>query len=655
MHIYQFSIKEPKSVLLKGNDWIKNCYRNFKKSDISELFIIRHNKLIEVFAVCSNEKIITHSLNDYFSTKLDSLLHIKDDPRVNHESLLYFFELLIGKNDGLPSDPRILLKMREEFNLALDQGSVGSVLTKMYRQGEDLGNSLQVDPIIRKNCIARPEVILDIANKIAGNLDNFQFIFMGAEISEMHEVINTVNRTENQKKYVYHDDFSIAYQIGIELGCIPINRKQFENQLDDNTILINFKKSSGNIINWVIPAAKRNKNLLYIYFDLSMTNLITATSYPPNLYIQSDTQISGLIANHTRNRREYLHTIDHLLTIEIRSFYTWLYSDERFVFNNIVSADRHMQKVFELMRRIAPSDISVLITGETGTGKELIARAIHQDSIRVNAGFVAVNCSAIPDTLLEGELFGYEKGAFTGAIAAKKGLIELASGGTLFLDEIGDLPPHLQVKLLRVLQEREILQIGSTTPIKVDIRLITATNHNLDELTREGKFRSDLYYRVNTVQINLPALRERRDDIPLLTNYFIKRLNKNNGKQIYKISEEIYKRFLTYDWPGNIRELENIIERAFAVSIGEEITVTDLPTRLQSYPIRNYTIEKDSVSGETSLKQLEAERIRDLLINKKIKLTETAKILGIGRTTLWRKMREFGISREQIDGNADLL
>jgi glutamyl-tRNA reductase len=616
MHIYQFSIKEPKSVLLKGNDWIKNCYRNFKKSDISELFIIRHNKLIEVFAVCSNEKIITHSLNDYFSTKLDSLLHIKDDPRVNHESLLYFFELLIGKNDGLPSDPRILLKMREEFNLALDQGSVGSVLTKMYRQGEDLGNSLQVDPIIRKNCIARPEVILDIANKIAGNLDNFQFIFMGAEISEMHEVINTVNRTENQKKYVYHDDFSIAYQIGIELGCIPINRKQFENQLDDNTILINFKKSSGNIINWVIPAAKRNKNLLYIYFDLSMTNLITATSYPPNLYIQSDTQISGLIANHTRNRREYLHTIDHLLTIEIRSFYTWLYSDGRFVFNNIVSADRHMQKVFELMRRIALSDISVLITGETGTGKE---------------------------------------GAFTGAIAAKKGLIELASGGTLFLDEIGDLPPHLQVKLLRVLQEREILQIGSTTPIKVDIRLITATNHNLDELTREGKFRSDLYYRVNTVQINLPALRERRDDIPLLTNYFIKRLNKNNGKQIYKISEEIYKRFLTYDWPGNIRELENIIERAFAVSIGEEITVTDLPTRLQSYPIRNYTIEKDSVSGETSLKQLEAERIRDLLINKKIKLTETAKILGIGRTTLWRKMREFGISREQIDGNADLL
>jgi transcriptional regulator with PAS, ATPase and Fis domain len=266
--------------------------------------------------------------------------------------------------------------------------------------------------------------------------------------------------------------------------------------------------------------------------------------------------------------------------------------------------------------------------------------------LRSEARFVAVNCSAIPDTLLEGELFGYEKGAFTGAISAKKGLIEIASGGTLFLDEIGDLPPMIQVKLLRVLQEREILQIGSTTPVKVDIRLVTATNHNLDDLTMQGKFRSDLFYRVNTVQINLPALRERREDIPILTKYFIKRLNRKNGKQINIISEEVYKRFLSYDWPGNIRELENIIERAFAVSIGEEITVADLPTRLHSYPIRNNSSTNMSTGADSSLKQLEAEHITDLLINKQIKLSEAAKILGIGRTTLWRKMREFGISKD---------
>jgi transcriptional regulator with PAS, ATPase and Fis domain len=309
--------------------------------------------------------------------------------------------------------------------------------------------------------------------------------------------------------------------------------------------------------------------------------------------------------------------------------------------------------VFELLRRIAPSDINALITGETGTGKELIARAIHQNSLRAESRFVAVNCSAIPDTLLEGELFGYVKGAFTGAISAKKGLIEMASGGTLFLDEIGDLPPIIQVKLLRVLQEREILQIGSTTPVKVDIRLVTATNHDLEELTRKGRFRSDLFYRINTVQINLPSLRERREDIPILTKYFINRLNRINGKQITEISEDVYKRFLSYDWPGNIRELENIIERAFAVSIGEVITVTDLPTRLQSYPVRTNSFSNESARSDNSLKQLEAERISELLIDRNIKLSDAAKILGIGRTTLWRKMREFGISRNQIDGNHD--
>jgi transcriptional regulator with PAS, ATPase and Fis domain len=299
------------------------------------------------------------------------------------------------------------------------------------------------------------------------------------------------------------------------------------------------------------------------------------------------------------------------------------------------------------MRRIAPSDISVLISGETGTGKELIAKAIHQNSKRSEGRFVAVNCSAIPDTLLEGELFGYEKGSFTGAVSAKKGLIEIASGGTLFLDEIGDLPPMIQVKLLRVLQEREILHIGSTSPIPVDIRLVTATNQNLDVLAENNQFRSDLYYRVNTVQIHLPALRERRDDIPLLTDYFLKRLTRNNGKQINKISDDVYKRFISYDWPGNIRELENIIERAFAVSIGEEITVTDLPTRLQSYPVLSKRRKDISSYSDGSLKELESERIRELIIRRKMSLNETAQILGIGRTTLWRKMRELGISKSE--------
>jgi transcriptional regulator with AAA-type ATPase domain len=632
MHIYQFNIINPSSELFDSDDWIKACYRNFSTSSIDELFIIRHNTQIDFFTVGSNAKVIGKSLKDYFSKKPGRRLEISDNPRENHNSLIYLFEVIVGKEEGLPSDPKLLVQMREEFNLALNEGAVGSILTKMYQRAENIGNMLQSDPIIRKNCIAKPEVILDIAKKIAGNLLNFQFIMMGVLNPEMREIVNTINQLGDQKKYIYHDDFSKAYKSGINLGCIPLSREQLENQLNDNTIYIDYGYSSTKKINWIVPAAKRNRNYLYIYFDLSNNKSLNQVSYPNNLYLQTQEQIAGLIDKHINNRRGHLQTIDLLFDSEMKSFYSWLYSDERFTFNNIVSSDRRMQKVFELMRRIAPSDISVLISGETGTGKELIAKAIHQNSKRSEGRFVAVNCSAIPDTLLEGELFGYEKGSFTGAVSAKKGLIEIASGGTLFLDEIGDLPPMIQVKLLR---------------IPVDIRLVTATNQNLDVLAENNQFRSDLYYRVNTVQIHLPALRERRDDIPLLTDYFLKRLTRNNGKQINKISDDVYKRFISYDWPGNIRELENIIERAFAVSIGEEITVTDLPTRLQSYPVLSKRRKDISSYSDGSLKELESERIRDLIIRRKMSLNETAQILGIGRTTLWRKMRELGISKSE--------
>ncbi|MCK4754301.1 MAG: hypothetical protein KAS58_03650, partial [Calditrichia bacterium] len=216
MHIYQYSIKKPNSGIIKRDDWIKDCYRKFKKSEINELFIIRQNNLIEVFAVGSNSNVIISLLNDYISQKLNNTLHTTDKPLVDHEALKYFFEILIGRKEGLPADPRILLQIREEFNLALDEGSVGLILTKMYRQGEKIGNDLQNDPIIKKNCVVYHEVLLDIAKKISGDFDDFQFIFIGAQISDMQDVVNAVKRTDNQKYYLYHDDFSKAYQSGIE-------------------------------------------------------------------------------------------------------------------------------------------------------------------------------------------------------------------------------------------------------------------------------------------------------------------------------------------------------------------------------------------------------------------------------------------------------
>jgi len=245
---------------------------------------------------------------------------------------------------------------------------------------------------------------------------------------------------------------------------------------------------------------------------------------------------------------------------------------------NIIGDSPPIREVFDVVERAAGSQSTVMIYGESGTGKELIARALHLNSPRASKPFIAVNCGAIPHELLESELFGYEKGAFTGAVNTRIGRMELANQGTLFLDEIGDMPPALQVKLLRVLAEREIDRLGSTKPIPIDIRVITATHRNLEEWIKEGKFREDLYYRLNIIPINLPPLRERKADIPLLAKHFLKQLNGSAGSKT--INDEAMQFLVNYSWPGNIRELANFVERMMVLSISSTITPRDLPDKV---------------------------------------------------------------------------
>ena len=361
-----------------------------------------------------------------------------------------------------------------------------------------------------------------------------------------------------------------------------------------------------------------------------------------NVFVQKYDHIKGIIDLYQQKRSELLAAFDNERHSEIDKFNEWLHSEKRFQFSGIVSRDREMQKIFELIRRISQVDINVLINGQTGTGKELVARAIHDNSKRKSNKFIAVNCSAIPETLLEAELFGHEKGAFTGAISQKRGLVELASGGTLFLDEIGDIPPAIQVKLLRVLQEREILRLGNTDPIKVDVRLVAATNHDLQSLIDEGKFRTDLYFRVNTVQIHLPNLSERPEDIPLLTRHFIEKMNQIHNKSTLDVTEEVKHRLQNYNWPGNIRELENVIEHSVAISVGNRITLTDLPEQIQNEIVPTGDV---NYSG-TNLKDREAVHIKTLLEEQNHNYSQVAKLLGISRTTLWRKLKEYNLSRE---------
>ncbi|MCX7988666.1 MAG: sigma-54 dependent transcriptional regulator [Thermodesulfovibrio sp.] len=313
-------------------------------------------------------------------------------------------------------------------------------------------------------------------------------------------------------------------------------------------------------------------------------------------------------------------------------------------FPEIIGKSKTMQEVFYIMEMVAQTNANVLITGESGTGKELVARAIHRKSLRNSKPFIIVDCTTIPENLLESELFGHEKGAFTGAADRKIGLIEIANEGTVFLDEIGELPMFLQKKLLRFLQEKEIQRIGSTHRIKVDVRVISATNRNLEKAIQEGLFREDLYWRLNVVRINLPPLRERKEDIPLLVNYFLKKFSKENNKPVPHIEPEVMEILINNDWPGNIRELANVIERAVILSPSGVISIKYLPKRIQE---KTGVIEKK----ENTLNLIEVEKslIFKALSSTGWNQTKAAEILGISRKQLRTKMKNYGLLPQTED------
>lgn len=306
------------------------------------------------------------------------------------------------------------------------------------------------------------------------------------------------------------------------------------------------------------------------------------------------------------------------------------------------SCSPKMLNVIKMIEHIADTKATVLIYGSTGTGKELAAKALHNYSSRKDKPFIKVNCAAIPDALLESELFGYEKGAFTGATVKKPGKFELANGGTIFLDEIGDISPNVQVKLLRVIQEREIEHLGGISTIKIDVRIITATNKNLEELVKEGKFREDLYYRLNVIPVNMPSLKERKEDIPMLVDAFLKESAIISGKKQKHISKEALKLLTNYIWPGNIRELENVIERCVVITMEEIIEVEDLPHYIINFNT-NPIEENESNSLDNALDSTEKNIIIKTLRECKGNRTKASEVLGISRRSLHRKIAKYNI------------
>ncbi len=322
----------------------------------------------------------------------------------------------------------------------------------------------------------------------------------------------------------------------------------------------------------------------------------------------------------------------------------------RFSFDNIIGKSKPMQEIYETIKKVAPSNASVLIEGESGTGKELVAKSIHYNSLRKGNPMVAVNCAAFAETLLENELFGHEKGAFTGANTMKKGRFEISDKGTLFLDEVGELPISLQVKLLRVLQEKTIERVGGTDSIPVDFRLIAATNKNLEEEVKKGRFREDLFYRLNVVKLKLPSLKDRSDDIPLLIRHFIDKYTHDPqlAGKVSGISPEAVRILCDYRWKGNVRELENVIERSVIFCNGDTITPADLPAQLRQNPPT--ILDLDGIPDGVGLAETLA-AVEKRMIQKAMKLsdnvqTKAADLLGIGKSGLNQKLKKFNLDKE---------
>jgi DNA-binding NtrC family response regulator len=308
---------------------------------------------------------------------------------------------------------------------------------------------------------------------------------------------------------------------------------------------------------------------------------------------------------------------------------------------DIVTQDPGMLRVLDTVRDVTPTDCNILITGESGTGKELVARYIHRSSRRAGRTFLAVNCGAFTEELLTNELFGHEKGAFTGAVGQKKGLIEKADGGTLFLDEVTEMSPAMQVRLLRAIQEKEFLRVGGTEPVKVDVRYIAATNRKVQDALASGEFRQDLYYRLNVVTLALPPLAERREDVPLLAHYFLKKHAERMGKQVGVISDDVMRLLAEYRFPGNVRELENIIERGVALAKGDALELVHLPDDVQRMSLRVFRRDGGALP---SLEDQERAYIEWVLREVDGSRSRAAEVLGIDRVSLWRKLKRYGLN-----------
>ena len=622
---------------------LKTCAEDLSSMDIQgETLFVNSSHSIEVFSVTDDETKTREKLENFLLTRLnlkknaqDIRFHLLEGP----DAVRHFFQLSLGLEPFI-QDPQneFIENASKSIAIANECGNAAHVLNRLFQTALMLAGKLEQSGLSFDYSFISKQ-IENLAQKIFGPLHSVDLMVVGS--NELSQVVLKSMGTESLRHlYFLHRSSSLISKLAQSAGGQVVNPEDVDDKLANVQVVLrmnqNFASHFSAAILQKIMGARKNQPLLIINLD---TTVVPEASLSKiyNLFVYDLTDFQQ-----HKTSKDGIGYARELIETELKQFFSWFYSKEHYRFGDIIGKSKPMEHILELIARISQTNITVLIEGESGTGKELVARAIHENSPRRNKPFIVVNCGALPDTLLESELFGHVRGAFTGAEFQKKGLLEEADGGTLMLDEIGDTSPAFQVKLLRVLQQGEMRRLGSNEVRKIDVRIIAATNKHLDELVQKESFRKDLYYRLNVVQIDIPPLRAHPEDILLLADHFIAKYGEKIKKRVIGLDKEAGKLILNYSWPGNVRELENAIERSVALCIGHTILPEDLPPQVRNFSNSPMIFDDNAI---LPLKELEKQHIARALRFYHWDYEKTARQLGIGRTTLWRKMKEYGIER----------
>jgi two-component system, NtrC family, response regulator AtoC len=560
----------------------------------------------------------------------------------DHDAVTQFFHSALGWMPDGERDRSHLEAFRRGHTLASERGITGIALNRLFQRALWLFEKVRMETDFFRNPMTIDDVLVEVAGKIFGGLKARSAWLVGGneEIPRAAEWLQQAGIGA-----LYFSPLAAGADTLKNRGEIIANPHEIA-QIPFIDLLLLFDGGDKSLVArpflQKLMAARHHAPLLFA--DLSTAAMTGETiEKMNNLFFFRRGDLLSLVEQNVQVRRQIEDEVVAWIREEVKQFYQWLRSEDRFHFGSMVGRSRQMQGVFELIARIAQTDITVLIEGESGTGKELVARAIHQSSSRARRPFIAVNCGALPESLLESELFGHVRGAFTGAMHNKRGLFEETNGGTIFLDEIGEMSPALQVKLLRFLQDGEIKRVGSNEVLKLDVRVIAATNRRLQQMVNEGQFRSDLYYRLNVIGINLPPLRERPEDVEFLAGHFLRKFAQRMRKPVSDISGKAMQRLREYQWPGNVRELENVLERAVALAADNKLDTLDLPVAVRE---PSHTTH---VPARLSLREVERQHILETVDACNGNYDEAARVLGIGRTTLWRKLKEYGSENGKLN------